>query len=171
MSLPPTFTWRASNRRRRPPQSGHTEYPRYRLRKTRTCSLYFFLSRWLKNPRTPRNLPSPLSTRFLCSSDRSTHGTSSGMPACFAYRFRSVKSGRYFGLVQGSIAPSASVFNLSGITKSRSKSIVFPNPWHLGQAPYGLLNEKSLGSGSSYRRLQNLHSKRCANRSLDAPPP
>ena len=34
------------------------------------------------------------------------------MPACLAKRFRSVNSGRYFGLVHGSIAPSFSVFDL-----------------------------------------------------------
>ena len=36
--------------------------------------------------------------------------------------------------------------------------MVFPNPWQRGQAPNGLLNENSRGSGSSYRMPQVLHS-------------
>src|SRR5262249_39782391 len=46
MFLPATFTCCASRRRRAPPHSEHVEYPRYRLRKTRTCNLYFFRSRY-----------------------------------------------------------------------------------------------------------------------------
>ena len=45
------------------------------------------------------------------------------------------------------MAPFASVFPLSGITRFKSKSIVFPNPWQSGQAPKGLLKEKRRGSG------------------------
>ena len=59
------------------------------------------------------------------------------------------------------MAPSASVFEVSGTTRSISKSMVLPKPWQRGQAPNGLLKENSRGSGSSYLRLQALHSKRC----------
>src|SRR5437660_8444574 len=55
---PLIFTWRASTRSRAPPQVEQREYPRYRLRKTRTCSLYFLRSRGLKNPHTPGKRPS-----------------------------------------------------------------------------------------------------------------
>ncbi len=41
---------------------------------------------------------------------------------------------------------------LSGTTRSWSISIRLPNPWQVGQAPNGLLNEKSRGSGSSNAR-------------------
>ena len=44
--FPLIFTCRASSRSRVPRHSGQVEYPRYRLRKTRTCSLYFFRSRY-----------------------------------------------------------------------------------------------------------------------------
>ena len=41
---------------------------------------------------------------------------------------------------------------------------MLPNPWHRGHAPNGLLNEKSFGSGSSYRMPHFLHSKASLNR-------
>jgi hypothetical protein len=37
---------------------------------------------------------------------------------------------------------------LSGMMRSRSKSMVLPKPWQRGQAPKGLLNENRRGSGS-----------------------
>ena len=49
-----------------------------------------------------------------CSGSSSIHGTSSGMLACLAKRFSSLKSVRYFGLVQGSIAPSVQRFRFVG---------------------------------------------------------
>src|SRR3989441_13037460 len=108
----------------------------------------------------PGNRPSPSITSRCCSASSSAQGTSSGNLLGFAKRFSSVKSGLYFGLVQGSIAPSFSVFEGSGITRLRSKSIVFPNPWQRGQAPYGLLNENRRGSGSSYRILHRSEERR-----------
>ena len=51
------------------------------------------------------------------------------------------------GLVQGSIAPSFKDKPGFGMTRSRSSPIVFPNPWQVGHAPYGLLKLKSRGSG------------------------
>src|SRR5439155_24918187 len=61
-----TLTSRASWRRRPPPQSGHNVYPRYFERKTRTRSLYFFVSSQSKNPRTPAQ-PPLRSTTARCS--------------------------------------------------------------------------------------------------------
>ena len=57
------------------------------------------------------------------------------MPATRAYRFISATTCRNRGRVQGSMAPWLSDLLLSGITRSRSKSIVLPKPWHRGQAP------------------------------------
>ena len=37
---------------------------------------------------------------------------------------------------------------------------MLPNPWQVGQAPNGLLNENSRGCGSSYGMPQVRHSKR-----------
>ena len=129
------LTCRASSRSRLPWHSGHVEYPRYRLRNTRMCSLYFFRSRYWKNPRTPRKSPSPLRISSCCASSSSPQGTSSGISDCLANRFISANTGRYFGLFHGSIAPCPNDFVLSGITRSRSKSMVFPNPWHRAHAP------------------------------------
>ncbi len=52
------------------------------------------------------------------------------------------------GLVQGSMAPCWMDLPGSGMTRSRSKSIVLPKPWQRGQAPKGLLKENRRGSGS-----------------------
>src|SRR5579872_5409613 len=162
--LPATFTCRASSRNRAPEHSEQTVYPRYRLRNTRTCNLYFLRSRYSKNPRTPGNFLWPSMIACCCSAFNSAHGTSTGIPAARAKRFISVAYGRYFGLVHGSIGPSSSDFERSGMTRFRSKSIVLPKPWQRGQAPNGLLNENNFGSGSAYLVPQVLHSKRCENR-------
>src|ERR1041384_3645680 len=74
-------------------------------------------------------------------------------------RRRSRRDPCHFGTVQGWIAPSRSDSSLSGTTRSMSMPTDFPNPWHIGQAPNGLLKEKSRGSGSSYRVPQREHSK------------
>src|SRR5574342_1401753 len=48
----------------------------------------------------------------------------------------------------GTIAPSSIDFDLSGISKSGSNSILTPRPWHVLHAPKGELNENVLGSSS-----------------------
>src|SRR6266853_1684484 len=55
-----------------------------------------------------------------------------GMPYCLANFRRSACSVRYFGLVQGSIAPSDKVLLASGMTRFRSKSTVLPKPSRRG---------------------------------------
>ena len=45
--------------------------------------------------------------------------------------------------------PCASVRFSSAMRRSVSISLVNPSPAHTGQAPYGLLNENSLGVSSS----------------------
>src|SRR6185295_10792742 len=50
-------------------------YPRYRLRNTRTCTLYFLRSSRRKNPLTPSNSSSPSMTNFCSSGVRSCDGT------------------------------------------------------------------------------------------------
>src|SRR6266571_4527593 len=54
-------------------------------------------------------------------------------------------------------------FDGSGTTRSMSSSMMFPNPWHVGQAPNGLLNENSRGCGASYVMPHGRHSKRSEN--------
>src|ERR1035441_979400 len=56
---------------------------------------------------------------------------------------------RYFGLDHGSTAPPSMVLFLSGTTRSISKSMVLPKPWHRGHAPNGLLKLNRRGSGST----------------------
>ena len=75
------------------------------------------------------------------------HVRSECLRSCAA-RFISPWCARYFGFVHGSIAPSSSVLERSGMMRPGSKSIVLPNPWQRGHAPYGLLKLKSRGSGS-----------------------
>ena len=62
-------------------------------------------------------------------------------------------------LDQPSIPPSSIVFDLSGITKSGSTTILKPNPVHVPQAPWGLLKLKVLGSISPMLTLQYTHEK------------
>src|ERR671925_1314146 len=50
--------------------------------------------------------------------------------------------------VHGLIAPSSMLFDLSGIIKSGSNSILMPRPLHFLHAPNGELNEKVRGSKS-----------------------
>ncbi len=52
------------------------------------------------------------------------------------------------------MAPSFSERAGSGTTSSGSNSNRFPNPPHAGQAPYGLLNENSVGRGRGNARPQ-----------------
>ena len=54
-----------------------------------------------------------------------------------------------WALRQGAIAPSAIDASTSGMTSSGSTSNVVPSPSHDSHAPYGLLNEKLRGAGSS----------------------
>ena len=54
-----------------------------------------------------------------------------------------------WALRHGAIAPSLSEASGSGMTSSGSTSNVVPKPSHFSQAPYGELNEKLRGAGSS----------------------
>src|ERR1035438_545108 len=74
--------------------------------------------------------------------------------ACF---WKLASHDRYLGLVHGSTAPSASDKVRSGITRSMSKSMVLPKPWHRGQAPKGELKLNRMGSGTANSRPQVLH--------------
>ena len=73
-----------------------------------------------------------------------------GILYSFAFCTNARKFELYFADLNGAIAPSI-ILNLgSGTTRFISMPIVLLNPWQTGQAPNGLLNEKNLGSGSSY---------------------
>ena len=74
--------------------------------------------------------------------------------ACF---LKLASQERYFGLVHGSTAPSASDSVGPGITRSMSKSMVLPKPWQRGHAPKGELKLNRMGSGSANSRPQVLH--------------
>ena len=54
-----------------------------------------------------------------------------------------------WALRHGEIAPSFNDWSGSGTTSSGSTSNVVPSPSHFSHAPYGELNEKLRGAGSS----------------------
>ena len=66
---------------------------------------------------------------------RSKYGTSVGMLADLAKRFISPCMGRYFSVVQGTMAPWSRVLERSAMMRLGSKSMVLPKPWQRGQAP------------------------------------
>src|SRR5688572_5043749 len=81
--------------------------------------------------------------------------------------------------VQGTIAPSAMLRFLFGITRSASISILTPRPVQSGQAPWGLLKEKLRGA-SSPKEIWSKGHHRCSEyrrssspsmSSLRTPPP
>ena len=119
-----------------------------------------------RRPRSSRDPLAPRSTISRAASGSSRQGTSSGIPSAGACLRSSLYHGRYLGRFHGSMAPSASVSPLSGITRFRSKSTVLPKPWQRGHAPKGLLKLNRRGSGSLPGRWQLLHSyaplKTCA---------
>src|SRR5215469_507602 len=115
----------------------------------RTCILYFLVSRWAKKRRMK-------SKTFSCSAVlRSQNGLSNGIFGADFRRFPNQE--RYFGLVQGSTAPSSSESVLSGMARSMSKSIVLPKPWQRGQLPNGELKLKRSGSGGLNSMPHVLH--------------
>src|ERR1019366_596120 len=138
------------------------------LRNTRTCSLYFLVSRYSKKLRMAAKTVS-------CSfSARSQKGTVRRTPLLCAVLRKLPSQDRYLGLVHGSTAPPSRVRVLSGITKSISKSMVLPKPWHRGQAPKGLLKLNRRGSGSTKVRphcLQANFSLKRRGRQADPPAP
>src|SRR5580693_10478325 len=110
---------------------------------TRTCSLYFLVSRKSKKLRMAAKTTS-------CSfSVRSQKGTVRRTFWLRAVLRKLPSQERYLGLVQGSTAPASRDLFLSGTTRSMSKSMVLPKPWHRGHAPNGLLKLNSGGSGSA----------------------
>src|SRR6266480_6660406 len=58
---------------------------------------------------------------------------------------------------QGAMAPSLMDRSGSGTTSSGSTSNRVPRPSHVGQAPYGELNEKLRGASSSNEVPSNVH--------------
>ena len=95
---------------------------------------------------------------------RSCQGTSSGMSSCVAPRASAPRAAPdSAACVHGSIAPCRIDLVGSGTTRSMSSSMMLPNPWQVGQAPKGLLNENSRGCGSSYAMPQRRHSNRSLN--------
>src|SRR5436190_12172768 len=64
---------------------------------------------------------------------------------------------------QGAMAPSLMDRSESGTTSSGSTSRRVPSPSHVGQAPYGELNEKLRGANSSNESPQYVHASFCEN--------
>ena len=135
--------------------------------KTRTCSLYFFFSRYRKKPRTPGNSSRPSITNATCSGVSLRKGTLTGMPCRRATVSMVFKNRRPLALLNGATAPPRKLRPGSGTIFFKSQSIMSPNPWHPGQAPRGLLKENSRGSGAGMEiphRLQinsEVNRRRC----------
>src|SRR5215469_6619789 len=106
---------------------------------TRTCSLYFLVSRKSKKRRMN-------SSRLSRSASLKSH-TGTWKRILRADFLKLPSHDLYFGLVHGSTAPPSSDKVGSGITRFMSKSIVLPNPWQRGQAPNGELKLNRIGSG------------------------
>ena len=64
-----------------------------------------------------------------------------------------------WALRHGAIAPSAIDCSGSGTMSSGSTSNVVPSPSHFSHAPYGELNEKLRGAGSSYEVRHTGHAR------------
>src|SRR6476661_10546942 len=62
---------------------------------------------------------------------------------------------------QGAMAPSLMDRSESGTTSWGSTSKRVPSPSHVGQAPYGELNEKFRGASSSNDSPQYVHASDC----------
>ena len=147
--LPPTFTYNACGRRRYPPQSGQVVRPRKRLSKTRYCTLYKFCSTSLKNASIPSTNSFPFHSVLYCSAVRSITGVCTGKLKWRAPFTNRSFHNPSFSPFQGATAPSYTLNNLFGITRSSSMPNTIEKPSQVGQAPSGLLNEKRFGTGSS----------------------
>ena len=93
-------------------------------------------------------VPCKITSKFFL--DKSLTGVCVEKPYSLATasKMREYQEIREVVLLQGLIAPSAKVKRGFGITKSGSTVSLVPKPLHSGQAPCGLLKEKSRGSNS-----------------------
>src|SRR3954462_2419106 len=159
MDLPSIFHSVASGLSRVPPHAVHSWYALYFESRPRMCILYALLSSHLKKRRTPYQTPgqdflqlthsgSPSRTQCFCLSDKSFHGTSSGIFRFFAYFSRSSWHSLKLGLCQGRTHPSRRVLASSGTTSPKSTPMTRPNPRQASHAPNGELNENAAGVGS-----------------------
>src|SRR3990170_1840000 len=96
----------------------------------------------------PQKSSVPSRINFACSFVSLRNGTFKGILYLDDAFLSDSYIEEYVGVLHMAIAPSFNDFSLSGMTASISISIVCPNPWHLGHAPIGLLNENSAGTGS-----------------------
>src|SRR6266852_1028347 len=88
------------------------------------------------------------------------------MLAALAARIISPWCGRYFVVVQGAMAPPARVFDVSGMMRLGSKSMVLPKPWQRGQAPWEVVHSNA----AEKRRLVDVGGRE-ADFSTPAAPP
>jgi hypothetical protein len=91
----------------------------------------------------------PLSSTFCCFAVSFTHGVSRSMSLACATASSMREKYCVWAPRHGAIAPPLIDKSVSGMTSSGSISNVVPNPSHVSHAPYGELNEKLRGAGSS----------------------
>src|SRR5690625_3095238 len=85
---------------------------------------------------------------FRCSSSSWPSGASGSIPYVSHTPLNTPHSHLLELFAHGTMPPSTTDWRKSN-TLSGSTSIRLPKPLHVGQAPYGLLKENSLGEGSS----------------------
>src|SRR6185436_21027292 len=111
-------------------------------------------------PSKPPSSPVPLRISSRVAFDRSFHGVSRlkrRFRASTASVWRKYTDSRP---TQGASAPLVSDFRGSGTTRSGSSSSRVPSPPHVGQAPYGLLNENIRGETSGKEIPQRTQARR-----------
>ena len=86
---------------------------------------------------------------FCCLAVSFSHGPSMSIPCTSATDSSMRVKYCVCALRHGAIAPAFSDISGSGMISSGSTSNVVPNPSHVTHAPYGELNEKLRGAGSS----------------------
>ncbi len=96
---------------------------------------------------------------FCCLAVSDAHGASMSILASAATESSIRVKYWVWALRHGAMAPSLSDRSPSGMTSSGSISNVVPRPSHVGQAPYGELNEKLRGAGSSNERPSTGHTR------------
>ena len=111
---------------------------------------------------------------FCCLAVSEPHGASMSMPWDSATESSMRVKYCVWAVRHGAMAPAFSDSSTSGMTSSGSISNVVPRPSHVGQAPYGELNEKLRGAGSSKLRPSTAHTRCSLNvsrsSSLDGSP-
>ena len=133
-------TARASARSRCPLHSGHSRVSAILAQHHAHVQLVLLALHLREKPVHALEAALPASTTSRAAPRViSRHGTSSGTPSAAACFLNSVNQADTSADSTDRSRRHSGFNPLSGITRFKSKSTVFPNPWHRGHAPNGLL--------------------------------